>query len=161
MHGCDAVLFGVVGAAVATDVRTGKIRNWLTLPAIAAGPLVGFLDGGAHRALESLAGLGVMVVVAAVLIALRMVGGGDAKLLVAVGSLAGAAAALNVLLYAAVAGGIICLGVMVYRRKTLLAIRALASSLPGARGTVSSGIKIPYSIPIALGVITAIALRVG
>ena len=61
MRMSEAALLSVLAAAVITDVKTGKIKNSLTLPAIACGPLLSFIDGGRSEAALSLAGMGVMI----------------------------------------------------------------------------------------------------
>ena len=54
LHG--AVVF-VTGIAAWTDLRTGQIPNWLTLPAIAIALIAHFVTGGAAGALYSVIGL--------------------------------------------------------------------------------------------------------
>ncbi len=89
------ILFLVLIVAAITDVRTGKIHNWTTYPAIAIGlighTLIGGLTGNdASMGLTgSLFGLaaGFLPMLAAWLAG--GIGGGDAKLMGAVGALAG------------------------------------------------------------------------
>ena len=166
MLSSEVMLFAVLFVAVATDVKTGKIKNWLTLPALACGPIVHLLQGGKNEAVLSLAGLGAMLVVAALLLSFRLVGGGDAKLLVAVGSLAGIALVTNTLLYMAIAGGLMALITLILQRRTSAVAGQLARtaflklrlgvSIPWA---LPNRTKLPYSIAIATGTIVAVFMQ--
>ncbi|MCE5197646.1 MAG: prepilin peptidase [Armatimonadota bacterium] len=159
------VLLFVLGIAVITDVRSGKIKNWLTLPAILLGPIVHLIEGGPKAALSSLEAIGVMILVCVVLVALRIFGGGDIKLLVAVGSLAGMSLVKDSLLYTAVAGGVLAIVYMFIRRRAASVAKQMAQDalfyvafkVKPIKGS-GSGIKIPYSIAIAAGTIAAMIL---
>lgn len=85
----------VTGLAAWFDWRTGEIPNWLTLGALGAGLLghaiAGGLRGGWSEAgkslLFSLAGMGVCAFVPFLLFRSGAIGGGDVKLLAALGAL--------------------------------------------------------------------------
>ena len=79
----------VVGIAVYTDARSRVISNRLTLPAMICGVLLQGLTRGPEGLVYALQGavLGLLVLLIPVL--LGGMGAGDAKLLAAVGSLAG------------------------------------------------------------------------
>lgn len=159
------ILFTVLGISVVTDVQSGKIKNWLTLPAIALGPIVHLIEGGRGAALSSLEGAGVMIAVSVALVMLRIFGGGDIKLLVAVGSLAGMGLVMDSLLYSGVAGGVLAIIMLTQRRKTAVVTKQLALSAwlhishgVDIRDGGGSGIKMPYSIAIAAGTVAAVFL---
>lgn len=101
----EPVLAAVLAVAVVTDLRRGLIPNWLTLPAMAAGlALGGFVGGWAGlgwAAVGLLAG-GLVFLPAFVL---GGAGGGDVKLLAAVGALGGPVFGLKAAAYACLAGG--------------------------------------------------------
>jgi len=166
MRATDALLLGVLIIAMVMDLRTGKIRNWLTLPAIACGPLLNLIDGGKAQAVLSLYGMGVMALVAAVLISLCKVGAGDAKLLVAVGSLGRLPIVTSALLYTGLAGGALALLVLlrafgpkaVFRDTfsavwTRLRVRISGPGIPGGK------MRLPYAIPIGIGSAAALFWR--
>jgi len=84
--------FGVLVTAAITDWKTGKIYNWLTIPAMGVGLLFwtvagteGPLNGLGQSALSLMIGFAPF----AVIVVLGGMGGGDAKLLGAVGALCG------------------------------------------------------------------------
>ncbi|MBI2843004.1 MAG: prepilin peptidase [Armatimonadetes bacterium] len=164
VSGSETALIGVLLVAVVTDVRTGKIKNWLTLPAIASGPILHWFQSGNHQALLSLAGIGIMILVAAFLVTFRIVGGGDAKLLVAVGSLAGLPLIKSALLFTGVAGGVFSLMILLRHngvfglagRLARAAWLKLGLKVSVQDGISGSRIKLPYSIPIAAGTIAAL-----
>jgi prepilin peptidase CpaA len=161
------VLIFVLAVSVLTDVRTGKIKNWLTLPAIASGPVIHLIQSGSKGATSSLQGLGVMFLVAAVLLTLKIMGGGDAKLLVAIGALTGFALVQNVLFFTAIAGGLLAVLVLVAQRKATTVIGRMVRTLwlkfgygvKDPAGFVSSRTKLPYSIAIAAGTVVALFLQ--
>lgn len=167
MSGSEIILLGVLFVAVAMDVRTGKIKNWLTLPAIASGPIVHFIEDGSNGAVSSLAGLGAMILVAVVLVMFGIVGGGDVKLLVAVGSLAGLPMVKDVLIFSALAGGVMSIILMIVRRRAVGFAKELAQAAwlrlvlkADSKGAVRTSTKMPYSIAIAAGTIAAIFWRI-
>ena len=162
----DGLLLAVLFVAMATDIKTGKIKNWLTIPAIVCGPLLSFIEGGKDQALLSLAGMGVMILVAGALMSLRMLGGGDAKLLVAIGSIGRLPIVTSALLFMGVAGGVFAVLALLrafgakavvrnaFRAVWLrLGLRAGGSEMPGAK------MRLPYSIPIAIGSAAALFWR--
>ncbi len=88
--------------AAITDLRTGKIYNWLTLPAaLAAFCAHAWFDGPIGLG-YSIAGWFVGVVVFLPLAAMGKMGMGDVKLLGAIGAIWGTKHCINVMLYAAV-----------------------------------------------------------
>jgi len=114
----------VLVAAMAIDIRTGKVPNALTYPAVLIGiagwPLWGALQGGASGASEAFSHLMIAIALALLpfllLWQMRMVGGGDLKLMVGVGALSASwACVAATALYGFLIGGIIAVIVMVRR----------------------------------------------
>lgn len=117
------LLAAVLAGAAVTDVRSGKIYNVLTYPAIAAGlighTLSGILSGPGAETLGfwgSLAGfaVGFLPLLAAHLAG--GIGGGDVKLMGAVGALAGWRFALAAMFYGFMAAAVMAMIVMLRRR---------------------------------------------
>jgi prepilin peptidase CpaA len=75
-----------VAIATFTDIRSRKVPNWLTLPFMAAGPIVLFLVHGWHGLLASFYGWIVAVAVFGFLNWLGGMGMGDVKLMAAIGT---------------------------------------------------------------------------
>ncbi len=82
----------VSAVAAVTDNRTGRIPNWLTLPAAVLGVALHAALAGTGSAVSSLLGLLLAVAVPAILYLIsqgRAIGGGDVKLFAALGALLG------------------------------------------------------------------------
>jgi len=84
-----AVAVGLAATAAITDWRTGRIPNWLTLPPLVIAPTAYLLLIGLEGLLFSF--LGAIICGAAPYLLFRRgaIGGGDVKLLAAVGALVG------------------------------------------------------------------------
>lgn len=94
----DALLAVLIAIAVYTDVRTGKIKNWLTFPMMLAGCALAPLLGAPWW--FGLLGVVVALVVCLPFYALgRALYPGDVKMLMAAGALMGAEAAARATLF--------------------------------------------------------------
>jgi prepilin peptidase CpaA len=94
-----SVAIAVSTFACATDIRTGRIPNWLTLPAICLGIAMHGTLGGRAGIIESLLGLLAGAAVPSILYRStqgRAIGGGDVKLFAALGALLGPMRGLEV-----------------------------------------------------------------
>jgi prepilin peptidase CpaA len=160
-----SMMLAMLAAAVVTDLRTGKIRNWLTAPCAAAGLALGAVAGGlpgvVHRALAGAVVLGALILLSR----MARLGGGDIKLLVAVGALKGLPFAVWAMLLTGVFGGALAVMMMMRRRAVRqTAVSMLANVLSSAGGVptdLAAGSPmgtIPYSVAIALGSVTALML---
>jgi prepilin peptidase CpaA len=115
------VLVVVLVSAAIDDVRTSKIHNWITYPAMLVG-LIGHCFGGVDIDAQRLgfggALIGLLVGFAPMFLAWRAggVGGGDAKLMGAVGALTGWKFALATLVYGLMVAGLMAIIVMLRKR---------------------------------------------
>lgn len=148
-----SVLPILVIAAGLTDLTTMTIPNWISL-----GLMVGFVPAALAAGLP----FGTMAVhfavalaalfIGAGLFALRVLGGGDAKLMAAVCLWLGLSGAMPFILWTAVAGGLFSLGLMMVRATPVLAVvpgPAWLSRLMQPKGDV------PYGVAIAVGALMA------
>ena len=158
-------------AASAIDWTTGRIPNALTFGAAAAGLAFAVATGGLEALTRSAAGLAVGVALFLPLFALRAMGGGDVKLLGAFGAWLGPALVCWVAVYGAIAGGIVALPLIVWRgrfRATMGNLWALvthwrvAGLEPHPVVTLDNpeAVRLPYALPISLGALTTLWLRV-
>jgi prepilin peptidase CpaA len=98
----DSALLAACGLsllAAVSDARSGTIPNVLTLPGLAAGVLLGALDGGVWGLAHALSGALLSFLVPYTLFRLSSgtaIGGGDVKLLAALGALLGPRRGLEV-----------------------------------------------------------------
>lgn len=118
----EAVLIAVVLIAAVTDLKRREIPNWLTLAAILAGlGMHGWLAGWSGLKFAG-AGLGLAALLFVPMFVMRWLGGGDVKLMGAVGALAGARWLLIIFLVDAILGGAAALVLVIARgrlKKTL------------------------------------------
>ena len=97
------ILGVVVLAGAATDWRSRKIPNWLTLPAMAGGLILNAVDGKLAAALAGmLAALGIYFL----FYALGFRGAGDGKLMGAVGAFVGWPQIAGIMVLVALLGGL-------------------------------------------------------
>lgn len=143
-----AFMLAVVLAAAYSDVRTRRIPNVLT-GALAAGALAAHAPAGA-ASLLSAAGAMLAVFLAGVFAyQLRLLGGGDVKLLAGCCGIAGFPGLISLLLYTFVAGGIVAT-IDLWRRGRLRPMLygawRIASGVPA-----NAHAGVPYGVAIALG----------
>src|SRR5262245_50876640 len=158
-----------VAICVASDVRTRRIPNLLCGVGIAAGVVLNGIYFGSHGLLAS--GGGFLVTVALLLFPFAMggIGGGDVKMMGAIGALLGPHTGFSALLVGLAFGGAI-MGIHLARRRrlgqTLRTVSTMASasvvcgSLDPLRVSAAQpgAITLPYSVPLGLGTIAALAM---
>jgi prepilin peptidase CpaA len=168
------VLIGLLAVAAVSDVRTGRIPNWLVFG--------GALYALAYNALYpvyprdigilfALGGLSVGLVAFLPGYLLRVLGAGDVKLMAMVGSFVGTWAAVEAVLASLITGGVLAIALSLYSgRLTLMLRNAVAlfrgtvltfATAPGGltiEGGRSAG-RMPYGLAIALGTIGYLVLE--
>jgi prepilin peptidase CpaA len=164
--GVVAVLLAMVLAAAVYDVRYRRIPNWLTLAGILAGvALNGFLDQGRPGLfVSSLLGLAVAFGVYFVLYALRAMGAGDVKMMVAVGAIVGWRDWFGIFIITAIIGGIMALILVAMRgrvKKTLWNVAFILSELKGGRPAYMRREELDVKNPKALGLPHGAVIAVG
>ena len=158
-----AVLVALVGAV--TDVRTARIPNRLTYTALLAAlplrtVLLG-LSGLKSGAIGMLVAGGLFLL----LYTLGAMGGGDMKLMAAVGAWVGSTEVMTLILAAALAGGVLAIGRIIFRnmvgetlRNTIrLIYYRLTSGLqphPELNVQTSGSQRVPYGVAIAVGALS-------
>lgn len=154
------VLAAVVVAGAWTDVRTARIPNALTVTGLLAG--LALAAAGGTIASCALAAA-VALALGFPLFRARVLGGGDVKLLLAVGALLGLERFLVALALAALSGAALSL-VVALRRGVLLPVllnskdMLLSWATPGSvrpAAAASSGVGVPYGVAIAVGALAA------
>lgn len=142
-------------AAAATDLRTRRIPNLLVLALFVFGLIVNAFAGWQHLLMD--AGLTAGVLIAGTLaFSLKLIGGGDVKLLAAAAGTLGIPMAGAFLLYTLLSGGIIAVLYSAFRGRlgaTFANVRALA--LPVFAGVrparLENGTAMPYALAIFAG----------
>lgn len=147
--------------AAASDLRTQRIPNVLTITGAAAAPVLWGLLDGPTVALASMLGGGFALAVGAALVALGALGGGDAKLLMVTGAFLGPARLVSALIAIGIAGGVMALAVALGRGQLLatlarswhLTLSLVTLGRTGATRNIESpgALTIPYGVVIAAG----------
>lgn len=120
------LLLVVCAIATITDLRSTTIPNRLTLPVIALAPLAHLVLGGAGALAVSLLGIVICGATPAFMFTKGAIGGGDVKLLAAVGAVAGPSLGLEVQLLSFCVAMLFAFGRLAWEGKLL---RMLKSSL--------------------------------
>ncbi|MBI9092430.1 MAG: prepilin peptidase [Desulfobacterium sp.] len=151
----------LVCGAVYTDLLWRKIPNWLTMPFILLGFwLNGVQLGAGPGVVFAFKGLvaGLLFLMAPFL--LGGAGGGDVKLLGAIGAIVGGYVVYWIFLYGAMAGGVVSL-FMLLRKSKMASVAGVFEDLkllvfhlaPGLADQKKERECIPYSVPIFAGYI--------
>ncbi|HHY31729.1 MAG TPA: hypothetical protein GX515_01715 [Firmicutes bacterium] len=171
----------VAAAGTWWDVRERRVPNEVVIGGLGAGLVLGLVTGGFRGLGQSVLGILTGTAILFVPFALGWMGAGDVKLLAAVGAILGPKGAAYSILYGAVAGGVISAVVLARRRRLGVTLTAILVGflgfasyiIPGLvcrtvrvvhplRETVPlprSGVAIPYSAAIGIGLVIAIVTR--
>jgi len=151
-----ATVVALIGAA--TDIKSRRIPNYLTGPAILVGLLLHASLDGWHGLWTSLvAGL----ICGTIFLAFYLAGGmgaGDVKLITAVGCIAGLSSAAYLLVLTSLAGGVMGIA-LAMMKQTLSNVAALASHHkdeglkphPDLNVLNADNLRLPYGVAIAAG----------
>lgn len=161
-----SLLFAALAVAAVTDVRSQKVYNWLTFPAVAVALSLAALGGWGSLA-AALQGFGAGLLLGLAAMVFCRMGGGDAKLLIVMGTFTGAAFLAHAALWAALCGGPMALWAMWRRGVFRYTLQNMAANtLMKASGAANVALtdnakagKLPYAVPIALGAVLAALTR--
>ncbi len=166
----QAVVLALGATASWTDLRTRRIPNLVTFGGAALALAFALVEHGLSGLLVSGAGWLTGVGIFLPFFLLGGMGAGDLKLVACFGAWLGPEAALWTALYAAVAGGVLAVGVALaagYLRQALFNVAALLSHwraaglhpMPDLTLERARGPRLPYALPIALGAAATIWFR--
>ena len=161
----------IIGAAAcATDLHSRRIPNWLTFGAAAGALTYHHLAGGPEAVQGAMSGWVIGLVLFMPLFLLGGMGGGDVKLLAALGAWLGAGDAFWLAIYTSMAGGVIALAMALrngYLRTALRNIGGLVrfwwtfglGPMPAVTLENSAAPKLAYAIPIFVGTVVTLWQR--
>jgi prepilin peptidase CpaA len=163
----DGLLLLVCALAAFTDLRNHRIPDWLTLPAVGLGLALRWAFFGLGGAFDT----GLVAAMFGALVGFLVfgmfavwgkgMGGGDVKLMTAVGSLAGFLHGLTCVMCTAVVGAVLALGLLIAKRKVLSTARGFWRRVFTKPKDGEDRITLPYGLPIALGVVWATLIKHG
>ena len=157
-------LMGLTGIAAITDLYSRWIPNALVVVGFAAGVALNIWLNGWSGLAQSMLGFGLALLIYVPLFILRAMGGGDVKLMAAVGSILGPRDWFIVFIYASVAGGVIALAMLLARNalgqtfynmmhivKELAHFRAPYKSRDTLDIASQQALTMPHGVAIAIG----------
>lgn len=156
-------------AAGVTDLRWRRIPNWLTYPVVPVGVGLHALAGGWPEAKLSLLGLALGLGLLLPFVLLRSLGGGDWKLVGALGAFVGWRDLFNVLVATFLINALIAIVLIVARKRIWRTLRNIGRlfaalfrfHLPEKDLTIDSpdAIKVPFGVAAAVAVLLYVALN--
>jgi prepilin peptidase CpaA len=156
-----------VAFAAAFDVGTRRIPNFITVGGVAVALVLRLSSGGVDALVGGLLGALLAFLLTFPLFMLKGMGGGDVKLLTAVGAFLGPYSTFVALLATALVGGVLAV-VVSFRRKRLgsslsgtvtvvkgLALKAVSGGEVDAVPTLETrnAVTVPYGVAIAVGAV--------
>jgi len=146
-----------------TDLRSRRIPNWLTIPAVLVGLAVNIALSGLTGLKTSLLGIALGLALLLPFVLLRALGAGDWKLAGALGSFVGPTLLIDLLLASVFVAGVMALALVIYKgrfRQTATNIGHILVSLvtfrlPGHAVTLDNpdALKVPYGVALAATVL--------
>jgi prepilin peptidase CpaA len=150
--------------AAAGDLRNRRIPNWLAACGLAAGFVLQGALAGWPGIRAAFLGCGLALLIYVPLFALRAMGGGDVKLMAAVGSLAGPQNWLVIFILASLAGGVWALLLILSRGamgQALINAVHILTEAGRLRPPYQSRPELDVAHPKALSVPHGVAIAVG
>jgi prepilin peptidase CpaA len=164
MESREILLLIVIGICGITDLRTGRIYNKVTYPATLAGLIFGLCRQGTGGVLASGAGFLFAAVLMGGLVLTGGTGGGDAKLLAAIGAIEGFPFIIDALFYSFLVGGAMALAIAIWQGRIWMTLGRVFSMLqsllmfrtwPRTEWNDVKSYKIPFGVAICLGTVWA------
>jgi prepilin peptidase CpaA len=160
-------LFAFVLTCCVIDVRTRRIPNAVSASAIVAGLALNGVAGGLPALGWSLCGALAMIAILFTPFALGGLGGGDVKMMAAVGAFLGPRLAALSLVTGMILGGVVVavhlarLGILrerIQRLKVMLFAATITGSVEPLRMSPDQegAISLPYSIPLGIGTVAVV-----
>ena len=148
-----------------TEMKERRIPNWLTMGCLICAFLGSFAIGGLEGAKVSFFGLLIGGGIFLPFCLAGVLGGGDFKLMTAVGAIVGYPLVLWALYYTVFAGGIMAILYAIWTGQLLQTLANLSRILIGKKKNAPPGLKkektLPYGIAIAAGTVWAILLQMS
>jgi prepilin peptidase CpaA len=165
--GSKVVLVFILLASIYTDMKYRKIFNGITLPGILFGLLFGLLAGFPGAFVNRLIGFGAGFVIFFVMFLSGYMGGGDVKLVAAIGALTGYPFIVDAIFFGILAGGLYAVIYMIVKKRFLENMRSIfrfiVSFINPWRQTHSlkreDSLKIPYGVCISVGTLIAFLIH--
>jgi prepilin peptidase CpaA len=158
-------ILATIPAVVAgwTDLRSRRIPNWLTVPALFLGIGINALALGWSGAKDALLGAGLGLGLLLPFVLLKSLGGGDWKLVGALGAFLGPRRLIAVLVITVLAAGGMAVILVVWKKRIGQTLRNLAQMLasmftlhlPGPELSLDNpdALKVPFGVAVAVAAV--------
>lgn len=147
------LFFGTMAAAAIFDLLKYIIPNFLSLLLIGGFAAFALLQPLPWQVAASHAGAGIAMLIAGWgLFAIRLLGGGDAKLFAATSLWMGWSGIINYLILFSIVGGVLALGLLLFRR---VALPVKLAGAPWIARLHDRNQGVPYGIALAAGAMLA------
>jgi prepilin peptidase CpaA len=167
------VLVGILLVASVFDVRSGRIPNWLVVSGAGLGLAVATFEFGIRGTGAAFLGLICGFFLYFPLYLIRARGAGDVKLLAAIGAVVGLGSCFTITLLSAICGGIIALGVALWKKrlgKTFFNLSLIVNELIHFRRPYAAdaeldvrhpeSVRIPHAVVLASGTAAFLIMNV-
>ena len=144
------------------EIKERRIPNWLTLGAIAFGVGAAVIEGGVDGLADSALGLAIAGGLFLPFCLLGVVGGGDMKLMAAVGAIVGWPMVLRVVCNTCIAGGLIAVAIMAWNGvllTTLANVFRIMVGMPRKQQGLRNPPMVPYALAITIGALVAVFVQ--
>lgn len=147
-----------------TDLRWGKIYNWFTVPVAILGIITSINVAGWHGALEAILGIFLGLLLYGWMFGLHIIGGGDVKLLMALGAWGGSRYTIEVAILGLFVGGVFSFFILLFSGRLVsfskrmfrfllsLFVKELEVQVP----SVDRSLKMPFGVPISIAAVWTI-----
>ena len=149
--------------AAATDLRSRRVPNWLTVPGLLIGVAANTWLSGWSGLKASLLGAVVGLALLLPFVLLRSLGAGDWKLAGALGAFTGPSILVDLLLGSVLVAGVMAMALVIYKRRTRetmhnighILVSLVTFRLPGERVSLDNpeSLKVPYGVALAFTVV--------
>ena len=154
-------LFSAAFVALITDLKSGRIFNWLTFPLLLVGLAYGVATGGPQGLLQSLSGVGVGLLLFAWIFWLGHMGGGDVKLLIGFGAWVGPKETVEIALVAVLLGGALALLQLLIRgrardffeRVRRFFLSLVVRELEFEALKINRALTLPFGVPLSMAAV--------
>jgi prepilin peptidase CpaA len=157
--------------AAFTDLRSRRIPNWLTYSGILMALSLRASVQGWDGLKDGIAGILLAGGLFFVMFLLGGMGGGDVKLMATMGAAAGPQSVIPLILAAALAGGVLSLGLIIYTRHVRQTLRNMWTLIrhhlgygllphPALNASTPTSTRVPFGVAVAMGTLYCVGSAV-